>query len=277
MRIFPFLFSFFCFSCFGQAWQDSVKSNFANVGEVTLHYKIFGNGNPLILLHGSSESWREWKAQISVLAKSFKVYAIDSRGHGQSSFVDGPMTYDLLAKDIVELTQQLNIDSAFFVGYGDGGIIAMKIAISHPTLVRKIVAIGSNSSPDTTAVYAEVLEKVQKWDINKTAAYLKEKFKGNPNPSLMPQFVMRMQKMLLTQPNFSESDFKEIKCPALFMAGDRDIIKLKHTAMMADAVKNGFLSIIPAGTHYAFKEHPSSVNPIILNFLKNISVQPKRF
>lgn len=277
MRTLTLFFSFLSFSLFGQAVIDAAQSRFVTVGDVTLHYKVFGKGEPLILLHGASESLREWRSQIPELSKYYKVYAVDTRGHGQSSFTDRPLSYDLFANDIKAFMQSQQIDSAFFVGFGDGGIVAMKIAIQNPELVRKIVAIGTNSKPDTTAVSAEIIEKVRKWDFNKMAAYWQAKFLGNPNPQMLPKLAERMQKLLLSEPNFSVSDFKQIKSPVLFMTGDKDFIKLSHTVYMYEIVPNGFLSVVPAGTHYCFKDRPEVVNANIIEFLKNISLQPKRF
>jgi len=265
-------------AAFSQAVMlDSAKSNYVKVGDVTIHYKVWGKGEPVVLLHGAMEYWKEWKNQIPYLAKKYKVIVVDTRGHGESTFTDVPFTYDLFAEDIVAVMNHAHLDSANIVGYGDGGIIAMEIAMKYPQRVRKIVAIGSNCKPDTTAVYPEILQKVKGWEIDKMAFYLQMKFKENPNPKLLGLFAKRMQTLMLTQPNLTSDDLDKIKCPVLFMVGDHDVIRISHTDYMYENVPNGFLSVIPGTTHYCIKEKPTVVNATIHDFLQWDAVKIKRF
>ena len=247
---------------------DTAKSQFAKIGDVTLHYKVYGKGEPLILLHGSMESMVDWDKQVAPFSKQYKVITLDSRGHGQSTFTDRKMDYALLSEDVVQLMSQLKIDSAYIVGFGDGGIIGLFLSINHPKKVKKLIAIGANYKVDTTAVYAEILNKVKAWDIDKMTDYVKTHFKDYKNYNLIGQFTQRMQTMLLTEPKLMLENLAEIKCPTLFIAGDHDIIKLSHTNEMFETVKQGYMSIIPGTKHYPQKENPALVNTIILDFLK---------
>jgi pimeloyl-ACP methyl ester carboxylesterase len=247
---------------------DTAASQYITINDVTLHYKVWGKGEPVLLLHGAMEYWKEWERQIPDLAKEFKVIAVDTRGHGQSTFTDQELSYELFADDMLELLSKLNIDSINVVGFGDGGIIGMSMAMKQPERIHKLVAIGSNASSDTNAVYPFVLNKVRAWDFNKMAAYLQEKFQGNPNPGMLPQFAGRMQTLMLTEPKFTRADLKMIQCPTLIMSGDHDFIKLQHSNYIYSTLPNGFLSIIAAGTHYCIKEKYTVVNATIIDFLK---------
>jgi pimeloyl-ACP methyl ester carboxylesterase len=247
---------------------DTARNRYIKIDDIRLHYKVWGKGETVLLLHGAMEYWREWERQIPALAKEYKVIAVDTRGHGESSFTDREMSYELLADDILKLLDRLQIDSIDVVGFGDGGIIGMIMAMKEPYKVHKLVAIGSNISADTNAVYRAVLEKVKGWDYDKMAFYLQMKFKENPNPRLMPQFAKRMQTLLLTQPHLTYEDLWKIKCPTLIMAGDHDFIKLDHTQYIYENLPDGYLSIIPAGTHYCIKEKYQVVNATILDFLR---------
>jgi pimeloyl-ACP methyl ester carboxylesterase len=247
---------------------DTARNRYIKIDDIRLHYKVWGKGETVLLLHGAMEYWREWERQIPALAKEYKVIAVDTRGHGESSFTDREMSYELLADDILKLLDRLQIDSIDVVGFGDGGIIGMIMAMKEPYKVHKLVAIGSNISADTNAVYRAVLEKVKGWDYDKMAFYLQMKFKDNPNPRLMPQFAKRMQTLLLTQPHLTYEDLWKIKCPTLIMAGDHDFIKLDHTQYIYENLPDGYLSIIPAGTHYCIKEKYQVVNATILDFLR---------
>jgi pimeloyl-ACP methyl ester carboxylesterase len=247
---------------------DTARNHYVTIDDVRLHYKVWGKGEVVILLHGAMEYWKEWERQIPALAKEFKVIAVDTRGHGESTFTDRELSYGLFADDILKLMDKLKLDSANVVGFGDGGIIGMEMAIKSPDKIHKLITIGANIAHDTNAVYPAVLEKVQHWDYDKMAFYLQVKFKENPNPKLLPALAKRMQKLLLTEPNLTLDDLDKIQCPALIMAGDHDFIKLAHTNYIYTNLPNGYLSIIPAGTHYCNKEKYGLVNATILDFLK---------
>jgi pimeloyl-ACP methyl ester carboxylesterase len=247
---------------------DTAQDKYIKVTDVKLHYKSWGKGQPILLLHGAMEYWHEFRQQIPALAKDYRVIAIDTRGHGGSTFTDRELSYDLLATDMLDLMVQLKIDSADVIGYGDGGIIGMKMAIKEPSRVKRLVAIGSNLTPDSNAVYPEVMEKVRTWDIDKMAFYLQVKFKESPNTQMLKPLAKRMQKLLTTQPQLTRADLKGIHCPTLIMAGDKDIIKLAHTQYMYESLPTGYMSIIPGTTHYCIKEKPQIVNATIRDFLK---------
>jgi len=247
---------------------DTAQDHSMKIDDVRLHYKVWGKGEPVLLLHGAMEYWREWERQIPALAKEYKVIAVDTRGHGLSTFTDRELSYELFADDMIQLLSKLNIDSIDVVGFGDGGIIGMAMAMKEPARVHKLIAIGSNISADTNAVYPFVLDKVKRWKYDKMAFYLQVKFKDNPNVKLLPIFAQRMQALLLTQPHYTIDDLQKIQCPTLIMAGDHDFIKIQHTEFIYNNLPNGFLSIIPAGTHYCNKEKYQVVNATILDFLR---------
>lgn len=259
------------------AQTDTTKSRYANIDDVKIHYKVYGSGDPLILLHGSLENIDEWFKQIPDFSKKYKVIAMDNRGHGKSTFTDRKLDYQLMSEDVIGLMKELNIDSAHIVGFGDGGIIGLCLAINHPDKVRKLVAIGANYKVDTTAVYSEVLKKVEEWNSDKIYQYVRNHFKGYPNYGLIEPFTQRMKTLLLTEPNLTTADLAKIKCPSLFITGDHDIIKLAHTSEMFESVKQGYLAVIPGTKHYPQKERPLVVNPIILDFLSKKFVKLNAF
>ena len=270
--------SFFTSTTHAQAVMlDTARDHLMTIDDVKIHYKVWGKGEPVLLLHGAMEYWKEWERQIPALAKEYKVIAVDTRGHGQSTFTDRELSYELFANDMLTLLAKLNIDSINVVGFGDGGIIGMIMAMKQPPRIHKLVAIGSNISADTNAVYRTVLEKVRNWDYDKMAFYLQVKFKENPNPKLLPLLAKRMQTLLLTQPNLTYTDLEKIKCPTLIMAGDHDFIKLEHINYIYENLPDGYLSIIPAGTHYCNKEKYQLVNATILDFLRWKAERVSRF
>ncbi|MBL0309845.1 MAG: alpha/beta hydrolase [Bacteroidetes bacterium] len=272
-----FTMLFFLFITSSAQINDTVPDQFANIDGIKIHYKIYGKGDPLILLHGSLESMKDWAKQVPEFSRHYQVITVDNRGHGMSTFEDRKMDYALLSEDVLKLMSELKIDSAHIVGFGDGGIMGLYLAINHPEKVRKLVAIGANYKVDTTAVYGQILNKVKAWDNEKMYQFVKNNFKGYQNFSQITQFTQRMKTMLLTEPNLTLNNLREIKCPVLFIAGDHDIIKLTHTDEMFENVKYGNLLIVPGTKHYPQKEKPQLVNTAIQDFLNKRFVSLSRF
>lgn len=265
-------------AAFSQSPIDTAKSKFADISDVKIHYKVIGKGSDVVfLLHGSLESMNEWDKQILELSKRYRVVVMDNRGHGKSTFTDRKLDYGLMSEDVLGLMNVLKVDSAHIVGFGDGGIIGLYLAIQHPGRVRKLVAIGANYKVDTNTVYHQVLEKVNAWDTDKVHQFIRNNFRGWPNDALLVPFTQRMKTMLLTEPNLTIQDLNKIKCPTLFMTGDHDIIKLSHTNEMYENVQQGYLAVIPGTRHYPQKDKANVVNSIITDFLGKRFIHLERF
>ncbi len=275
--LFFFSLLFFSFSAFAQSVLDTAVSRYANIDDVKIHYKVLGKGDPVILLHGSMESMDDWSKQVADFVKKYKVVVMDNRGHGRSTFTDRKLDYSLLSEDVLALMTELKIDSAYIVGFGDGGIIGLYLSVNHPGKVRKLVAIGANYKVDTNVVYQEVLQKVKAWDEDKVYSFVRTNFKGWPNQKMLTQFTDRMKTMLLTEPNLTTADLRKIKSPTLFVTGDHDIIKMSHTSEMFESVKQGYLAVIPGTKHYPQKEKPVLFNSIVSDFLSKRFVNLERF
>lgn len=254
-------------SAFGQ-------EKYVNLEDVKIHYQLLGSGqDTIVLLHGALQTIKDLNNQIDYFSKNYTVLAIDTRGHGRSSFADRQLSYKLFAQDLNSILDSLKIHSVHIVGWSDGGNTALKFAIQFPEKVKKIVCIGANSQPDTTVVYENAIENIKSWsdsaNIKRIVKYVTKKFEGNPNPNALPTFISRMQYLLLNEPNISKSELNRIECPILFMIGDHDIIKVNHTNFMYESVKKGAMCVIPQTTHYIPQEKPSILNLIIEDFIKN--------
>src|SRR5436190_23902147 len=127
------------------------KGEYATVNGIKMYYEIFGKGEPLLMIHGGSASIESWFEQLPELAKTYRVIAPDSRGHGRTQDSTNALSYKLMASDFVELLKQLKITNAIVVGWSDGGIIGLDLAMNHPTLVKKLVAMGANFRADGMA------------------------------------------------------------------------------------------------------------------------------
>ena len=126
------------------ATWDEAEGQTVRVNGIDLYYEVYGAGEPLVLLHVSLANGTFFRNQIPVFAEHYQVIVVDIRGHGRSAFDDQPITDQLMASDTLALLDQLKIQKVSFVGWSEGGVIALDIAINHPERVNKVVAYGAN-------------------------------------------------------------------------------------------------------------------------------------
>jgi pimeloyl-ACP methyl ester carboxylesterase len=226
--------------------------------DISIYYETFGAGSPVLVLHGGLGSIEAMSYQIRALATSHLVVAVDSRGHGRSTDGDAPLSYSLMSDDVVKILDHLQIDRVDIVGWSDGGIIGLDLAMRHPERVRRLVAIGANYDVDGLAFIPSVEE------VPRTP--LRYRFLA-PDPTHWPILYRKVVAMWLTQPHYTLSDLGHIKAPTLVMAGEYDAIKREHTDQLAKAISGSHESIIAGATHSLIIEKPKIVNLKILSFL----------
>ncbi|PRH87720.1 alpha/beta hydrolase [Labrys okinawensis] len=240
------------------------KGGFADINGIKLYYATLGKGAPVVLLHGGLGNSDYWGLQAKVLARRHRVILVDSRGHGRSSRDGKPFGYDLMADDVVALLDKLKIRQADIVGWSDGAILGIDLAIRHPDRVGKIFAFAANT------VTSGVKEGVDK---NPTfAAYIeragKEYAKLSPTPKGYEAFVGQISQMWATQPSWTDVQLKAIKSPVLVVDGDHDeAIKREHTEYIAATIPGAGLLILPNASHFAFLQDPALFNAALLAFL----------
>jgi len=242
----------------------SERSGHANANGIRIYYAVFGQGSPVILLHGGLANSDYWGNQIKALAPHHIVIVMDSRGHGRSTRDSRPYGYDLMADDVVALMDVLKVPKADIVGWSDGGILGLDLAMRHPNRVGKILAFAANT---TTSGVKEGVEK------NPTFAAFIERagheYKAySATPKEYDAFVEQISKMWATQPNWTESELKAITAPVLVVDGDHDeAIKREHTEYIASTIPGAGLLILPSASHFAFLQDPEFFNYSILHFL----------
>jgi pimeloyl-ACP methyl ester carboxylesterase len=197
--------------------------------------------------------------QIRALAESHFVVAADSRGHGRSTDTNAPLNYSLMSDDMSRLLDQLQIGRVDIVGWSDGGIIGLDLAMRHPDRVRRLVAISANFDVDGAAESPPLNTDVPR------APLRYRLLKRDPDHwSVIYQKVITMW---TTQPHYTLDDLGTIKAPTLIMAGEFDTIRRSHTAQLAKAISGGQEVIIQGATHTAPTDKPEIVNSYILSFL----------
>ncbi|HMK27389.1 MAG TPA: alpha/beta hydrolase [Chitinophagaceae bacterium] len=227
--------------------------NYFNNNGAKVYYEVYGEGKPLVLLHGNGGSIRSRAAFIEEFSKKYKVIAFDSRCHGRSDCPVGYLTYEQMADDVDKVLQDLGIDSAYVWGHSDGGIVGLLLAIHFPVRVKKLLATGANLRPDSTAVepglfpLLHVMEKQAKAD----SIHYK-------------QFLLLVQ-----QPHIPVSDLQKIKSDVLIMAGDRDAIRVEHTMEIFKNIPGALLCILPGTTHFVYADRPQWFKEILYDFFDN--------
>jgi pimeloyl-ACP methyl ester carboxylesterase len=214
------------------------------------------------VLHGGTAFLETMHYQIEALAKDRLVVAPDSRGHGRSTDAAGPLHYHQMAEDMVALMDRLHIAKADIVGWSDGGIIGLDLAIHHPDRVGRIVMSGSNF--DLSAITSAASPPADSPGLGpQRDAYRRL----SPTPDQWPAFYGKVTTMWHSEPNVTPADLGRIRSPVLVMAGEHDSIPRAHTDAMAAAIPGAKEVIIPAATHFAPLTHPEAVNAAMLEFL----------
>lgn len=256
------------------SWQDlpehlptlpsAVTSGYAAINGAKIWYATFGKGKPVILIHGGLGNSNNWGYQVPALAKQYQVIVMDSRGHGRSTNDQNVYSYSTMANDVIGLMDHLNIKQAAIVGWSDGAIIGLDMAIHHPERVSKLFAFAANSNPNGTIDGSNIPL------FKKAFGYAKLDYqKLSPTPKNFEVFLNQIKIMWATQPNFSKSQLNHIKVPTWIVDGDHDqIIKREDTEFMAAQIPKAGLLILPNVNHFALIQDPEMFNACLLRFLR---------
>lgn len=236
--------------------NNKAAGNYITINGAKQYYEIYGQGNPLVLIHGNGGNIAYMKPQIEYFSKKYKVIVMDCRGRGKSELGNDNLSYLQMTKDIVEILDYEHVDSTYVLGRSDGAILALLLAIHHPEKVKKIVAFSANITPDTTALYPVVYHDIKKR--RKHADKMLTKKDTTQNWKVQQQRFRMME----FQPNISVNDLHKIKCPVLVMSTDRDMIREEHTLSIYQNIKKANLCFLPGVNHFVSKSGPTLFNEI---------------
>jgi len=241
---------------------------YITINGAKIYYEEYGKGEPLLLIHGNNGSIKSMENQIDYFKNKYRVIVADNRGQGKSELKTDSLTYVQITKDWDEIVNYLKLDSINIVGWSDGGIIGLKMGISGKSKIKKIVAMGANLRPDSTAVHSWAIEH----DL-KSLQIIKSKIQENDttqNWDLQKQLL----EILLFQPNIPIKDLSKINAKVLIMAGDEDITKNKHSLEMYENIPKAHLCIMPGETHNTPESNPKLFNDIVNRFLSDPFKRP---
>lgn len=239
-------------------------------GHQTYSYEWDNDGEAVVLLHGGLSKTSSWDyILVPELEDDFHVFAYDRTGHGFTGDKQGSLHFSFQRDEAITYLEDVVKEPAHLIGYSDGGIIALMVAIARPDLVKSIVAIGANyhyEAPLTEFTEADVSEEEQ-------AEY---NLISPDAPHTLLEKKLRMNEIWKSEPEIPLSDIATIQCPVLAMAGDDDVIKHEHTISLYEALPLGQLAIIPGTSHGVVKEKPALMMANIMQFLEDLTYPQTR-
>jgi len=243
---------------------QAAESGYAPVNGIQMYYAVYGAGDPILLIHGGLGHADIWANQVSELAKTHKVIVADSRGHGRSTRNEQPYGYDLMASDYLALLDFLKVEKTALVGWSDGGIIGLDIAMSHPERLTKLFAQAANVTVDgvdpavaTNVTFGAYIERMGK-----------DYAKFSKTPDQYNAFVEQISKMWASEPAWSKEQLATIKVPTAIVLGDHDeAITRAHTDYMASSIPGAKLVILKDASHFAMLQDPAGYTKAVLDFL----------
>ena len=199
------------------------------LSEVKMHYAVYGEqGHDLVLIHGNGGNKKSLEEAAQYLANDYKVYVIESRCHGESSD-PGVISYELMAKDIKEFCDKMNLEKPYLMGHSDGGINALTVAYTYPDLLGGFISCGANTTPKTFKPFFPIGVKIF------------DTFKPD-----------KLNDMMLTLPQMNEQLLSKITCPAYIVAGEHDIMWLSDSVFIHECIKGSEIAIIKGANHSSY-------------------------
>lgn len=220
--------------------------------DIKLHYIEKGTGfPPLLLLHGNGEDHTYFVHQIEYFSKFCRVIAIDTRGHGQSPRGIMPFNIKQFAEDLLCFMDEHRIDKADLLGFSDGGNVALTFALKYPNRVNKLILNGANLNPSGVKFFVQAPIVL--------GYYIAKLLGGTANAEMLG--------LMVKEPNFLPNELQHLNLPVLVIAGKQDMIKEKHTQLIAASLPNSELCLL-SGDHFIANKNPSDFNKAVREFLR---------
>jgi pimeloyl-ACP methyl ester carboxylesterase len=223
---------------------STTRKGIATVNGVSIFYAQFGQGPPVLLLHGGLANSNYWGNQVEHLAKSFSVVVMDTRGHGRSSLMSHTFRYGLFAEDAVGLLDFLKLSQVAIIDWSDGAVTGLQLAVTKPERVSKLFAFGANSSADglnangaRSPTFVTFAHRCQT-----------EYMLLSPHPERWPQLLDGLRNMWRTEPNFTKQNLASVKTDTTICYGEHDLM-------------------LPGVSHFAVLQDPSQFNEALIAFL----------
>jgi pimeloyl-ACP methyl ester carboxylesterase len=244
--------------------NNPVAAKYYSVRGIQLYTEQYGKGAPLLLIHGNGGSISAFSQTIPFFAAKYHVIAVDSRAHGKSTDTKDSLSFEMMADDFAALMDQMKLDSAYVIGWSDGGINALLLAMRHPNKVKKLASTGANLTADSLGLQPD------SW-LSDQQRYAREKDKMRSTDKEKNDWKIFM--LDLVQPNIPFSALSAIHCPSLIICGDHDVIPIEHTTKIYQHIPKAYLWVIPHSGHATLIQHRDIFNAVVEEFFKKPYVQ----
>ena len=239
--------------------NNKAAGKYYDVRGIKMYVEVYGKGAPLLLTHGNGGSIGAFSKTIPYFSKKYMVIAVDSRAHGKSIDTKDSLSFEMMADDFSALLDKMHIKSAYVIGWSDGGINALVMAMRHPDKVIKLASTGANLTPDSTALQPPVWKDfVKQYNADKDKSRTTAKQKNDWKIFTLDYF----------QPNIPFAALKAIKCPSLIICGDHDLIPIEHTTKIYQAIPQAYLWVVPNSGHGTLIEHTDDFNKLVDEFFQ---------
>jgi pimeloyl-ACP methyl ester carboxylesterase len=234
------------------AADEATHWNRATIHGHPIYYAVRGSGPTVVFLHGGGDSGEHsFAQQLAVFSERHHLIAPDQVGQGRTPGTSGPLSYTSMMEDTATLLARLKLQRVDLVGFSDGGILALMLAVRHPQLVRRLVISGVNIAPE--GLNPEDLEELRATQISK--------------PKTIDEKLAHLWLTSPTEAELSVPLLAKITHPVLIISGDRDAITLEHTLKIFHALPDAELCVLPGTDHGTFATRSQWLNPIISDFL----------
>jgi len=244
------------------------NGDYVDAGGLNTYYEVNGAGDPLLLLHGGFCPAETFDGLTLGLAEAYRVYLPERRGHGRTPDADGPITFEIMAQDTIAFMDALDIRDAHLVGWSDGAVVALHVAVLRPDLVRKLVLIGAALNHD--GLPAQVREMLTAGMTPEILPPFLRQLYANVSPDGPEHFEVVFDKLTATwatEPNFALSELERLSAPTLFMLGDGDMVTVEHAAAVQRAISDAQLAVVPGASHGLPMDKPEFVSRLVVDFL----------
>lgn len=237
--------------------NNPAAGKYYNIRGFKMYCEIYGKGKPLLMLHGNGGDISAFAKNIPYFSKRYMVIVPDSRAQGKSTDDRDSLSFEMMADDFAALLDEMHIDSSYVIGWSDGGINALLLAMRHPKKVKKLASTGANLWPDSTAIRpVDWKGERQEYNSYKHKWIITERQENNKKIFMLDW----------REPHIHLLALRKIKCPSLIISGDHDVIVLHHTVEIYQNIPRAYLWVLPNSPHATLQAHADDFNKTVDKF-----------